>query len=114
MVAIFFVTLADPNAVGPGCSLLVGVHHTSIAWMTLGSATLAKSRLAYLGVIPHCGLANRLIWATQFAPFPTACYCCIFQLRFLSKMTPRYFALSTGCTVNCGSCNVGLSMGLLL
>src|SRR5260221_51954 len=55
--------------------------------------------LAYLGVIPHSGLANHLIWATHFAPLPTAYSCCIFQLRFLSKMTPRYFALSTGCTI---------------
>src|SRR5260221_4255423 len=107
MVPICFVTFADPIAFGPGCALLIGVHHTSMAYMILGSATLVKRRLAYLGVIPHSGLANRLIWAAHFAPLPTAYSCCVFQLRFLSKITPKYFALSTGCTVLDGTVHDG-------
>src|SRR5260221_5088306 len=86
MVVICFVTFADPTAFGPECSLLVGVHQISIAYMILGSATLVKRRLAYLGVMPQVGLASRLIWAAHFVPFPTACSCCVFQLRFLSVL----------------------------
>src|SRR5712691_10360627 len=68
--AICLVTLAEPTALGPGCCPLVGVHQTSAAYSTLGSATLIYRRLAYFGVMPQDGRAKRLSCAVHFAPGP--------------------------------------------
>src|SRR5258707_2406207 len=114
IVAICLVTLADPIALGPGCSQLVGVHHMSTAYSILGSATLMYRRLAYLGVMPQVGRVSRLICAVHLAPFSIAYACCAFQFRFLSMSTPRYFVLSAGWIVLCGKSNVGLSVSLHL
>src|SRR6266705_721425 len=70
--AICLVTLAEPTALGPGCSPLVGVHQTSAAYSTLGSATLIYRCLAYFWVMPQVGHIRCLICAVYLAPFSTA------------------------------------------
>src|SRR6267154_1668345 len=83
------------------------MHHISIAYSTLGSATLMYSLLAYLGVILQDGLAALLIWAAHFEPFSVTCTSCSFHLRCWSKITPRYFVLATGETDLYGRCSCG-------
>src|SRR5579863_3587254 len=52
-----------------------GWHQRSAPYNTLGSAMLIYKRLAYLGVMPHEGLATLRICATQVAPFLIAFAC---------------------------------------
>ena len=58
---IWLETLIEPFAMGPFRVPSEGVHQTSTAYSTLGSATLMKRRLAYFRVIPHDGLVSRRI-----------------------------------------------------
>ena len=45
------------------------MHHMSAAYRTLGSATVTKSHLVYLGVMPQVGFTILLICATHLVPF---------------------------------------------
>ena len=98
MLLICLMTLVEPIVFGPSCVRFAGEHQRSTAYNTLGSATLVYSRLAKLGVMPHIGLINLRICAAHFAPFSTVYAWCTFQLRFLLKYMPKYFALFAGRT----------------
>ena len=47
-------------------------------------------------------------------PFLITCACCTLQLRFWSKITPKYLVLTEGFTTLAGSCRGGLLFGLCL
>ena len=114
MLLICLMTLVELIVFGPLCVRFAGEHQRSTIYNALGSAMLVYSRLAKLGVTPHIGLVNLQICTAHFAPFSTVYAWCTFQLRFLSKYMPKYFALFAGFTILFGRCKVGFSLLLEL
>src|SRR5437879_4546852 len=64
--------------------------------------------------MPHVSLVSLQIYATHFAPFSTVYAWCTFQLRFLSKCTPKYFMLFTSCTILLRRCRAKFALLLEL
>jgi hypothetical protein len=100
VIALMILPCSDESAfscdaVGAVCVSL-GLGQMIAPWSIQGAATAVKSRLRYLNLGPHLLFAIPAIASPYLVPLATICETWERNLRFRSKVTPKYFASELG------------------